>query len=78
MNLDQQKLIAKALKRHSGKILKYCGSKTNWEDCFTIINKELIFWYNLESGATHTESMIITNNINDLKNIKKNKEKALL
>lgn len=78
LNLNQKILIAKALKRHPGKILKYCGSKTNWEDCFTIIKGELFFWYNLESGATHTESMIITNSINDLKNIKKNKEKALL
>ena len=60
MNTNQKKLIAKALKRHPGKILKYCGSKTNWEDCFTIFENKLIFWYNLESGATYNESLIIS------------------
>lgn len=60
MNTNQKILIQKALKRHPGKILKYCGNKTNWKDCFTIVGKELIFWYNLESGATYNESLIIS------------------
>jgi len=64
MNTNQKILIAKALKRHPGKILKYCGSKTDWKNCFTTIElnnkKELIFWYNLESGATYNEIMVIS------------------
>jgi len=63
MDTNQKILIKKALERHSGKILKYCGSETNWKDCFTIIElnnkKELLFWYNLENGATYNEIMEI-------------------
>ncbi len=51
-------LVHKALEKHS-EVLYYCGSKTNWDDCFEEYNfhgkKHLAFYYNLKSGATHTE-----------------------
>lgn len=60
MNSNQKKLIAQALKNHPGKALSFCGEITNWEESFTIEEVEekkyLFFWFNLESGHTHTES----------------------
>ena len=48
-------LAARAIERHPGKILTYCGSKKCWDDCFTIMNfkdkEKLVFWYNVGKGT---------------------------
>lgn len=63
MTTNQKELIKKALIKHPGEILKYCGDKASWENSFTTENIKgkpyLFFWYNLESGHTLTESILI-------------------
>jgi hypothetical protein len=51
-------LMQKAIHKHPGKTLTYCGSKQNWDDCFTINNDQLILWYNVE-GNTHVEALTL-------------------
>lgn len=56
-------LQIKALHKHPGIMISYCGSKTNWNDCFTEVElngkKELVFWYNLPNSGTCNEIMTI-------------------
>ena len=63
MTSNQKILIKKAMEQHPGKLLSFCGDKTNWNDCFTVEEfdggKRLVFWYNLPNGATHNELMLI-------------------
>ena len=65
MTLNQKTLIQSAMKKHPGKLLTFCGDKTNWNDCFTVEEldggERLVFWYNLPNGATDNESMLIEN-----------------
>ena len=55
----EKKLMKQALAKHPGEILKFCGDKTNWKDCFIVQDvggaEHLVFYYNLESGHTLTE-----------------------
>ncbi len=53
MKIEEAKpiLAARAIERHPGKMLTYCGSKKCWNDCFTIINNKLVFWYNIGEGT---------------------------
>lgn len=60
MKTNQKILIKKALAKHPGKALFYVSDKTSWEECFSIFENKLYFYYNLESGATHNESLIIS------------------
>lgn len=60
MNIEKAKSILrwKAIKRHPDKLLSYCGSAICWDDCFTVFNGELIFWYNVGKN-THAEKLIL-------------------
>lgn len=53
-------LLRKVLKRFPGKIIQFVSDKTNWDDCFTIIDidgtKKLTLWYNIENG-TYSEAI---------------------
>lgn len=54
---EAKKLLKlEAEEAHPGKKLTYCGSKTNWDDCFTIISDKLVFWYNV-GKKTHANSI---------------------
>jgi len=58
----KQVLIEQATKRWAGKEISFCGSKKNWDDCFTKVefdgNEELLFWYDI-GKATFMEKIAI-------------------
>jgi hypothetical protein len=56
MNAAKKLLKSEAEEAHPGKNLSYCGTKTNWDDCFTIVGDKLIFWYNVGKN-THANSI---------------------
>jgi hypothetical protein len=44
-------LMFEAVQRF-GRILP-CGSRKTLDDCFTLMNEQLIFWFNTDDGSTH-------------------------
>jgi hypothetical protein len=62
LTIEEAKKMLKleAEESHPGKDITYCGNETNWDDCFTVINKKLIFWYNV---GKHTYAKTINHSL---------------
>lgn len=62
MDENKKSLLRKALKRFPDKIIQFVSNKTNWDDCFTVVDldglKELVLWYNVDNG-TYSEAVSI-------------------
>jgi hypothetical protein len=46
----KQKLIDRAIEKHNR--IFPCGSRKNFSECFTILEEQLLFWYNTEDHDT--------------------------
>jgi hypothetical protein len=46
--------LAKTAARWPGELIMYCGACASWDESFTIVNNDLLFWYNIK-GGTHAE-----------------------
>ena len=52
MDKVQKALYDKAMEEH--KVIKPCGGKKSFEDCFTYDPdlRKIVFWFNLDNGTT--------------------------
>ena len=51
MSKYEKILLKKAFKSHNR--IFPCGAKASFSECFTIIDENLIFWFNTLDGSTH-------------------------
>ena len=51
MSEEKIRLIQKAIDSH--KKIFPCGSARLLDDCFTVTNDKLLFWFNTEDDSTH-------------------------
>ena len=62
MSETKKTLLRKALKRFPDKIIQFVSDKTNWDDCFMVVDFEgiekLVLWYNVGEG-TYCESIAV-------------------
>ena len=52
MNSIKRKMIANARKKY--RRIFPCSFRRNLDECFTIENDKIIFWFNTEDFSTHT------------------------
>ena len=57
MNLLKKKLIEKAVRLHND--IYPCSTKGRLDDCFTVDEDTLIFWFNTKDNSTHILSEAI-------------------
>ena len=55
----KEQLIREAVEKH-GKIYP-CGDNTRLDDCFTVTDDHILFWFNLDSETTKMLAMEIHN-----------------
>lgn len=55
MNAIKKRMIAEARRKY--RRIFPCSYRRNLDDCFTIENNEIIFWFNTEDFSTHTVSV---------------------
>lgn len=46
--------LCKAANRFPGQLIMYCGATKSWDKCLTIVNNNIMFWYNV-NGGTYAE-----------------------
>ncbi len=51
----KEKLISQAQRRYS--FIRPCATKQKLDECFTITNGKLIFWFNTSDNSTHVMSI---------------------
>lgn len=51
MEPTRQKLIEQAKRRFRS--IHPCGSKATLEDCFTVQDENILFWFNTDDQTTH-------------------------
>jgi hypothetical protein len=61
MNEFKSKLISEATETFSN--IYPCGSKSDFDECFTMNGNHLLFWFNTEDQSTHIISMQVENTV---------------